>query len=135
LLPSLARKASISEPWLTQGKTVEHGHLLTDSSQKPGLIGDCLVTTASVFEQRKAEFQAIARGRGDAECSMIEAHAKQHADHQQSTVAPALLTQHERAAEQRNEDGERNRLLLDGQRRCREKSIGHSYRRWAVRVS
>ena len=37
------------EPWLTPGKNVEHGHLLTDSSKQPGLITDCLETTAGVL--------------------------------------------------------------------------------------
>jgi NitT/TauT family transport system substrate-binding protein len=49
------------QPWLSQGKAVEHVHLLTDSSQRPGLLVDCLITTASVFQDRKAEFQALAR--------------------------------------------------------------------------
>jgi NitT/TauT family transport system substrate-binding protein len=48
------------EPWLSQGKAAEHVHVLTDSSQQPGLIIDCLITTASVFQERKAEFQALA---------------------------------------------------------------------------
>lgn len=49
------------EPWLSQGKAVEHVHMLTDSSQQPGLIVDCLITTASAFNERKTEFQALAR--------------------------------------------------------------------------
>jgi NitT/TauT family transport system substrate-binding protein len=61
------------EPWLTQAKNTEHGHLLTDSSEKPGLIGDCLVTTAEAFEQRKAEFQALGRA-WDAAVRFVEAH-------------------------------------------------------------
>ena len=35
--------------------------MLTDSSQQPGLIIDCLITTASAFNERRAEFQALAR--------------------------------------------------------------------------
>ena len=31
------------EPWLTQGKEAAHGHLLADTSQRPGLVVDCLV--------------------------------------------------------------------------------------------
>ena len=38
------------EPWLTQGKEAAHGHLLTDSSEKPGLLVDCLLTTPGVLE-------------------------------------------------------------------------------------
>jgi NitT/TauT family transport system substrate-binding protein len=41
------------EPWLTPGKNVEHGHLLTDTSKQPGLISDCLETTAGVLDERK----------------------------------------------------------------------------------
>jgi NitT/TauT family transport system substrate-binding protein len=50
------------EPWLSQGRAAEHVHVLTDSSQQPGLLLDCLITTASVFGERKADFQALARG-------------------------------------------------------------------------
>lgn len=61
------------EPWLTAAKNTEHGHLLTDSSEQPGLIADCLVTTASLFEARKAEFRAVARA-WDAAVAYVEAH-------------------------------------------------------------
>jgi NitT/TauT family transport system substrate-binding protein len=49
------------EPWLTQGKATEHGHVIADSSQQPGLIIDCLATPAAVFKDRNAEFRALAR--------------------------------------------------------------------------
>jgi NitT/TauT family transport system substrate-binding protein len=49
------------EPHLTQGNSVAHGHLLTDTTERPGLLGDCLATKPSLFNERKAEFQAIAR--------------------------------------------------------------------------
>ena len=49
------------EPWLTPGKSAEHGHLLTDSSKQPGLIIDCLITRADIFNRRKEEFKAVAR--------------------------------------------------------------------------
>jgi NitT/TauT family transport system substrate-binding protein len=49
------------EPWLTQGRTVDHGHLLTDSSERPGLIVDGLLTRADVFAARTADFRAVAR--------------------------------------------------------------------------
>jgi NitT/TauT family transport system substrate-binding protein len=49
------------EPWLTPGKNVEHGHLLTDTSKQPGLITDCLETTAGVLDERKGEFRAVGR--------------------------------------------------------------------------
>jgi NitT/TauT family transport system substrate-binding protein len=49
------------EPWLTPGKNVTHGHLLTDTSKQPGLITDCLETTAGVLGTRRQEFQAVGR--------------------------------------------------------------------------
>jgi NitT/TauT family transport system substrate-binding protein len=49
------------EPWLTQGRQAAHGHLLTDSSKRPGLITDCLETTAGVLNERRQEFQALGR--------------------------------------------------------------------------
>jgi NitT/TauT family transport system substrate-binding protein len=49
------------EPWLTRGKRIEHGHLLTDSSQQPGLITDCLETTAGVLSSRRNDFKAVGR--------------------------------------------------------------------------
>jgi NitT/TauT family transport system substrate-binding protein len=49
------------EPWLTQGRTTDHGHLLTDSSERPGLIVDGLLTRADVFAERRDEFRAVAR--------------------------------------------------------------------------
>jgi NitT/TauT family transport system substrate-binding protein len=61
------------EPYLSQGRNVAHGHLLTDSSERPGLIGDCLATKASIFSERKGEFQAVARA-WDAAVRYVEAH-------------------------------------------------------------
>ncbi len=61
------------EPWLSQGRTVAHGHLLTDSSERPGLIVDGLVTRADVFNSRKREFQALARA-WDAAVGYYRAH-------------------------------------------------------------
>jgi NitT/TauT family transport system substrate-binding protein len=61
------------EPWLTQGKTTGHGHLLTDSSENPGLIVDCLAMPAAVFQDRKAEFGALARAWARA-VDYVEAH-------------------------------------------------------------
>ena len=49
------------EPWLTQGRQAAHGHLLTDSSHQPGLITDCLETTAGVLGDRREEFKAVGR--------------------------------------------------------------------------
>jgi NitT/TauT family transport system substrate-binding protein len=61
------------EPWLTQGRQSEHGHLLADSSETPGLLVDCLAAKATVFERRRAEFQALARA-WDAAVHYVEAH-------------------------------------------------------------
>jgi NitT/TauT family transport system substrate-binding protein len=61
------------EPYLTQGRNVVHGHLLTDSSERPGLLGDCLMTKPSIFSDRKEEFQAMARA-WDAAVQYVEAH-------------------------------------------------------------
>jgi NitT/TauT family transport system substrate-binding protein len=47
------------EPWLTAGKNTGHGHLLTDSSKQPGLITDCLGTTAGVLGDRRQEFKSV----------------------------------------------------------------------------
>ena len=49
------------EPWLTPGRSVAHGHLLTDTSQQPGLITDCLETTAGVLDARREDFKAVGR--------------------------------------------------------------------------
>lgn len=47
------------EPWLSRGKQSDHGHLLTDSSQKPGLITDVVVAPKSVVERRAEEIRGI----------------------------------------------------------------------------
>jgi NitT/TauT family transport system substrate-binding protein len=49
------------EPFLTQGKNAEHGHLLTDTSERPGLLTDCLAAKSSVFGARMEEFKAVGR--------------------------------------------------------------------------
>lgn len=49
------------EPWLSQAKNAPHGHLLTDTSERPGLLVDCVVTTADVFRGRQADFRAFGR--------------------------------------------------------------------------
>jgi NitT/TauT family transport system substrate-binding protein len=61
------------EPWLTQGKDAEHGHLLADTSERPGLVADCLVTRTDVLEARLPEFKALARA-WDAALDYVEAH-------------------------------------------------------------
>ena len=53
--------AVIWEPHLTVAKNTEHGHLLADSSDHPGLIIDGLFALADVLETRREEFKAVAR--------------------------------------------------------------------------
>ena len=64
------------EPFLTLGGQSEHGHVLADSSETPGLIVDCLVAKTGIFEERLADFQALARA-WDAAVQYIEAHAEE----------------------------------------------------------
>jgi NMT1/THI5 like len=40
------------EPWLSLARAAEHGHLLADSSDHPGLIVDVLTSSPSVLEER-----------------------------------------------------------------------------------
>lgn len=49
------------EPHLTAARNTEHGHLLTDSSSRPGLIVDGLFALPDVLETRREEFKAVAR--------------------------------------------------------------------------
>jgi NitT/TauT family transport system substrate-binding protein len=64
------------EPYLTQGKAVAHGHLLTDSSERPGLLGDCLAAKPSLFRERKQEFEAVARA-WDAAVAFTQTHPEE----------------------------------------------------------
>ena len=61
------------EPWLTQGKEAEHGHLLADTSERPGLVVECLVAKTDVLDARLPEFRALARA-WDAALAYVEAH-------------------------------------------------------------
>jgi NitT/TauT family transport system substrate-binding protein len=61
------------EPWLTEGRNSGHGHVLADSSEKPGLIVDCLVSRTDVLDYRRADFQALARA-WEAALDHVEAH-------------------------------------------------------------
>jgi NitT/TauT family transport system substrate-binding protein len=60
------------EPWLSQGRQTEHGHVLTDTSEHPGLIVDGLLARADVFAERKDDFRAFARA-WDAAVAFYEA--------------------------------------------------------------
>jgi NitT/TauT family transport system substrate-binding protein len=61
------------DPFLSAALQAGHGHLLTDSSEQPGLMFDCLMTKRSLFEARKEEFRAVARA-WDAAVSYVAAH-------------------------------------------------------------
>jgi NitT/TauT family transport system substrate-binding protein len=65
--------AVTNDPFLTQAKSAGHGHLLTDTTEQPGLLVDCLMTRADVFDERKKDFQALARA-WDAAVRYVEAH-------------------------------------------------------------
>lgn len=49
------------EPWLTRGQQAPHGHLLANSSDKPGLITDVVLAPAEVIESRGDDLKALAR--------------------------------------------------------------------------
>jgi NitT/TauT family transport system substrate-binding protein len=61
------------EPWLSQARNAERGHLLTDTTERPGLLVDCVVTTADVLRARQAEFRSFGRA-WDAAVDYIGAH-------------------------------------------------------------
>jgi NitT/TauT family transport system substrate-binding protein len=61
------------EPDLTPAKNAGHGHLLTDTSERPGLIVDCVVTTLDILRDRQAEFRSFGRA-WDATVDYIGAH-------------------------------------------------------------
>jgi NitT/TauT family transport system substrate-binding protein len=54
------------EPWLSRGKTAEHGHLLVDSSTTPGLITDVLIVKKSWLADHTKEVAAIAKSWNEA---------------------------------------------------------------------
>jgi NitT/TauT family transport system substrate-binding protein len=64
------------EPWLTQGKDAAHGHLLADTSERPGLVADCLVARTDVLDARLPEFKALARA-WDAALDYVEAYPEE----------------------------------------------------------
>ena len=53
-----------------------HGHLLTDSSEQPGLMFDCLMTKSSVFERARTSSERVARA-WDAAVRYVEAHPEE----------------------------------------------------------
>jgi NitT/TauT family transport system substrate-binding protein len=49
------------EPHLSKGASKEHGHILIDSSTKPGLIVDVVAIRADTMKNREAELKAFVR--------------------------------------------------------------------------
>jgi NitT/TauT family transport system substrate-binding protein len=49
------------EPHLSQGSATDHGHLLVDSSQKPGLIVDVVAARRDTVEEHRGELEALVR--------------------------------------------------------------------------
>lgn len=49
------------EPWLTKGKSTDHGHLLVDSSTTPGLITDALIAKTAWIKDHQKEVAAIVK--------------------------------------------------------------------------
>lgn len=49
------------EPWLSRGKASKDGALLVDSSTKPGLITDMMVTTKKNLDEKRADMEALYR--------------------------------------------------------------------------
>ncbi len=49
------------EPHLSQGSATDHGHLLVDSSQKPGLIVDVVAARADTIAEHRGELEAFVR--------------------------------------------------------------------------
>jgi NitT/TauT family transport system substrate-binding protein len=58
---------------MTPASKAGHGHLLTDTSERPGVIVDCVVTTADILHDRQPEFQALGRA-WDAAVDYTRAH-------------------------------------------------------------
>jgi NitT/TauT family transport system substrate-binding protein len=65
-------------------------HVLIDSSQQPGIIVDCLITTASRLHEREPDFEALGRA-WDAAIAHVEASP----DEAIATMAAALGGAHE----------------------------------------
>ncbi len=77
--------AVTNDPFLTQARNAGHGHLLTDTTKQPGLLVDCLMTRAKVFDDRRADFRAVAR----AWAAAVE-YVEQHPDEANAIMARHL---------------------------------------------
>jgi NitT/TauT family transport system substrate-binding protein len=60
------------EPWLTEVRNSDHGHVLADSSRTPGLLIDCLVTRRVLLESHREEIGPLERA-WDAAVGYVEA--------------------------------------------------------------
>lgn len=49
------------EPWLSRAREAEHGHILTDTAEQPGLIVDAVLAPVHVIEARLDDFRAVYR--------------------------------------------------------------------------
>lgn len=61
------------EPWLSKGKSAEHGHLLVDSSSTPGLITDVIIVKSSFVKAHPKEVAAVVKSWNEA-VAWYEAH-------------------------------------------------------------
>lgn len=82
------------EPFLARALKADHGHLLVDDSQHPGLVVDCLLTTRATFQHKKDQFQAVATA-WDAAVRFSRAHPAEFID----IVARAMNEKPEAIAE------------------------------------
>jgi NitT/TauT family transport system substrate-binding protein len=81
MLPGDAGKAFLAqrvdaavtwEPYLTQAKQSDFGHLLIDSTTTPGLVSDVLVARKSFVTQHAAEVKAVVAAWNDAVSYVLE---------------------------------------------------------------
>jgi NitT/TauT family transport system substrate-binding protein len=49
------------EPWLSRARDTDHGHVLIDTAENPGLIVDVLLAPVDVIESRRDDFRALYR--------------------------------------------------------------------------
>ena len=113
----LLQEADATVTWgtmLIEAKQAPHGHLLTDSTQKPGLIAGCLATTPKLLADRQVDFQALGRA-WDAAVDYANAHPDEAtaimAARMGGSLADAAMFA-ESLAGVRLYDGERNREYL-----------------------
>jgi NitT/TauT family transport system substrate-binding protein len=95
---------------LIEASQAPHGHLLTDSSEQPGIIVDCLITTAQRLQQREPEFEALGQA-WDAAVDHLEAKPDEAIEIMAAALGgahgdPKLLS--ETLEKVRFYDGERN---------------------------